>query len=267
MKSFAACALLLAVACPAAAQDVPEDWDLGRAPDQNLTIAAVSFENFGVAVRCRNGILGVMVSGLPPAAGVRRIGYSMAGSPEKETTWVGAGEGRTAFAIWPASVARDLRHGGRLSLGVPEAGRVKRIVVDLPASPSAIGQVFEACDRELPNDAPAALDLPEREDMGGLMWRSAPQPSFPDTGSESGIAAVICGVDAAGALRGCRAESEFPEGGGFGRAATLGAHRTGRVAIRQGETGPLAGRRISFVVRYRISDAVDMPVTPSRLPQ
>ena len=264
MKYPTAGCLLLALALPASAQDASEDWDFWQTPAEKLSIAAVSFEKFGIAVRCREGVLAVVVSGLPPASGVRKIQYSMAGSLEEETTWVGGGDGRAAFAIWPSAMANELRRGGRLSLGVSEGGVIRRAVVDLPPSPAAIEQVFEACDREITETA----DQPDRSDLGSLVWRTVPTPSFPSrTGSETGIAALLCNVDDTGGLRGCRTDSEFPEGGGFGRAATLGAHRTGRVALGAEDPGPLAGRRISFVVRYNISDAPELPVTPSRLPR
>ena len=128
---------------------------------------------------------------------------------------------------------------------------------------SAIGEVFKACGREL---ATGENDEPSGPSMGSLRWKHAPEPSFPSrTDSNAGIAALICAVNARGGLRACEVQSEFPEGGGFGRAATLGAHQTGRVEIPAGEAGTLEGRKISFVVRYNISDDL-MPVTPSRLP-
>lgn len=255
--------IVAAVGAPAPAQQASEDWDLGRDAERNLVIAAVTFETFGIAVRCRDNVLSVVASGVPVAEGSRIFKYSMGGEPERNTTWVGTRRSQTAFAIWPASVASDLRQGGRLSLGVPDGDHIKRITVDLPPSPSAIGQVFAACGRELPDDDHAE---PDQENLGALVWRQRPQPSFPSrTNADAGLAALLCNVDARGRLRRCKVESEFPEGGGFGRAATLGAHQTGRVGIPSGQTGLLDGRQISLVVRYNIIDA-PLPVTPSRLP-
>ena len=248
---------------PVWAQDGSDDWDFGRDPEKNLVIAAVSFDNFGIAVRCRENILSVVASGLPVASGVRTIKYSMAGAPEEDTTWVGAPRTAAAFALWPASIASELRQGGRLSLAVREGDRVKRIAVDLPPSSSAIDQVFTACGRPLPTDT---LDEPDGPNLGSLRWVHTPQPSFPSrTDSEAGIAALVCNVDARGSLRRCRVESEFPEGGGFGRAATLGAHQTGRVGLAEDDSGVLEGRKISFVVRYMMSDDLGFPIA-SRLP-
>lgn len=261
LKPLLAALLSVATAAPALAQSA-DDWDLGRDPDHKLTIAAVTFETFGIAVRCRDDVLGVVVSGLPEGGGERRFRYSMAGSPEIESPWLSGPRSRTAFAIWPASIAADLRKGGRFLLGVPDGDRIRRIAVDLPSSPASIDQVLSACGRDIPADS---HDEPTGSRMGSLMWRRMPEPSFPDrTGSESGVAALQCKVTRTGGLRACRVESEFPEGGGFGRAATLGAHQTGQVRIPEGETGILEDRTIAFIVRYQMGS--DMTLPPSRLP-
>ena len=203
----------------------------------------------------------MVVSGLPTREGIQTFDYQMGERTDDDSLWVSGGRNQSAFALWPAHVARDLRRGGRFALGVPDGERVRRIAVDLPASPSAIGRVFEACGREMPEDSTAA---PDRENLAGLQWRDRPTPSFPArTDSETGVTALICGVASSGALRQCRVESEFPEGGGFGRAAVLGAHRTGRVEMKDGETGAMEDRRVSFYVRYGLG--LDLPPIPSRL--
>jgi hypothetical protein len=260
--------LSVAVAVPAGAQDIAaqgsDDWDLGRDPANKLTIAAVSFENFGVAVRCRDTVLSVVVAGLPAGPRERVIDYSMAGSTPAATRWISAPGSASAFAVWPGVIAADLRKGGRLSMGVPDGERTRRIAVDLPASASAIDQVLSACGREIPADS---SDEPSGVDLGPLVWRQSPEPRFPDrTSAAAGIAALLCKVTRTGSLRACRVESEFPEGGGFGRAATLGAHTTGRVGLKPGETGVLEDRTISFVVRYMMSEDLALQPAPSRLP-
>jgi hypothetical protein len=251
-------------AVPALAQDSGDDWDFGRDETRNLSIAAVTFDNFGVAVRCVNDRLSVVVSGLPSGSGRRTLGWSMNGSPDISSPWVSARNSTSAFAVWPRSVATGLSQGGRLDVSITDGARVRRYAVDIPASREAVGRVFEACGQSLtaPTDA-----VPSGESFAGLRWDRPPQPSFPNRSEsfEAGLAGVQCTVQADGSLRGCRAESEFPENGGFGRAAVLGAHRSGRVSpIVQGES--LAGRTISFITNYGQLEGAYMEAPPSRLP-
>lgn len=261
-RTLGTVALSLALAVPASAQDNGDDWDFGQDASRGLTMAAVTFDNFGVAVRCLNQTVSVVITGVEASPGEQSIRFAMPDSPDRDTAWIGSQDGRVLFALWPAAIATELQKGGRMSLGIPGGDRIRRMNVDLPASPQAISRVFTACDRELPSQTP---DQPQGEDLGGLVWRSAPQPNFPsNTAAEAGVAALLCGVDARGNLRGCRVESQFPEGGGFGRAAVLGAHRTGRVALAEGARGPLEDRTISFVVRYGLLPRDLRP--PSRLP-
>lgn len=263
MKRAVVALTVFAAATPATARD---DWDLGRDPARDLTIAAVTFENFGVAVRCMDGALSVVLSGVPRGRGVRTFRYQMGDQPETASRWVAAGDGDVAFAVWPAATAADLARGGRLNLGIRDGDRLRRLSADLPASSTAVAEVFRACGREL---SPASRDEePDRENLGGLRWVDVPTPSFPSrTEASAGLAAVTCDVDARGGLRTCRVESEFPEGGGFGRAATLGAHRTGRVGVDPAAPGALEGRRVNFVVRYGLRDEVALPTIPSHLPE
>lgn len=250
-------------AAPVCAQDAGEDWDFGRDASRDLVIAAVTFDNFGVAVRCLDDTLSVVVSGVQAAEGEQQIRFAMGDEDESDTTWIGAPGGRSLFSLWPASVAAKLMKGGRLSLGVSDGERTRRLAVDLPSSPAAIGQVFSACGRALPTPQ---SDEPDGENLQGLRWRSVPQPTFPSrTAAESGIAALSCNTDQAGAPRDCRVESEFPEGGGFGRAAVVAAHRSGRVTPAEGASNEIGGRRIAFVVRYGLVEP--SLTTPSRIPR
>lgn len=258
--------LVCATALPASAQDItPDEWDFGRDPERDLTIAAVSFENFGVAVRCLDDTLSVVVSGVPRGRGLRTFRYQRGDEVETDSRWVADDNGPNAFAVWPARTAAGLARGGRLTLGVRDGDALRRIAVDLPPSTTAVGQVFQACGREL---TPATENSePDRESLSGLRWVNAPEPSFPSrTSAGAGLAAVTCTVDGRGNLRRCRIESEFPEGGGFGRAATLGAHRTARVGLLEGETGDMEGRQVAFVVNYRLSTEPELPSFPTRLP-
>ena len=255
--------IALLLSSPATAQDGGEDWDFGQDAGRDLTIAAVTFDNFGVAVRCLNDTLSVVVSGVQASEGEQSVRFAMADRAEGETTWVGAPGGRSLFSVWPAAIAMHLQKGGRLSLGIADGERTRRLAVDLPPSPSAIGRVFAACGLPAPSEGP---EQPDGENLSGLRWRSVPQPTFPSrTASESGIAALSCTTDDAGAPRDCRVQSEFPEGGGFGRAAVVGAHRSGRVMLAEGASGEVGGRRIAFVVRYGLM--APSLRAPSRIPE
>ena len=249
---------------PAAARD-GDDWDYGEDPARKLSIAAVSFESFGVAVRCVDGSLSVVLSGLPVDSGQRRLLYSMGGDPEVESLWVSGSASTSAFALWPRSVATAMSRGGRLSVAARDGEATRRYAVDLPASSSSVGRVFRACGHELDPSRPD--DSPGDEDFAGLVWARSPEISYPRRARyERGLAAILCHVGEGGGLRDCTVESEFPEGSGFGRAATLGAHRTARVEAANGSDEDIEGRRISFVTRYRMS-APGLTPPPSRLPQ
>ncbi len=253
----------LASSGPAVAQD-EGDWDFGEDRSRDLSIAAVSFENFGVAVRCMSGRLSVVMSGLPTASGQRTIQYRMGEAPGANTTWVSGKDSNTAFAIWPRSVATGMSRGGRLSMGVPDGETIRRYAVDLPPSTDAIARVFRACGHEL--SPPGEDTAPAGENFAGLVWRKSPEINFPDRARyETGMAAILCEVRRDGRLQDCTVESEFPEGSGFGRAATLGAHQSAQVAPAGGSDGGMEGRRISFVTRYSTYDALLTP-PPSRLP-
>lgn len=237
----------------AVAQAPADDWDFGEDPARKLSIAAVSFETFGVAVRCLDGRLSVVLSGLPVTSGERRLRYSMGDTTIDESLWISGTRSSAAFSVWPRSVAAGMSRGGRLSISVPDGTVSRRFEVDLPASPQSIDRVFQACGEELdppPSDAP-----PSDESFSGFRWRSGPDVNFPSrTTASAGLAAITCVVRHEGRLRDCRIESEFPEGGGFGRAATFGAHRTARIEPVDGAAGDGDGRRVSFIVRYRASD-------------
>jgi hypothetical protein len=262
--AMALVAALLASGGPAVAQDAGDDWDFGEDRAQKLSIAAVSFENFGVAVRCMDGSLSVLMAGLPAGSGRRTLNYRVGQGPEYASNWISSPGGTTAFAFWPRAVARDLSQGGRLTVTIPTDDGPRRITTDIPPSREAIGRVFRACDRELESSEAAAA--PRDENFVGLEWIRQPDGSFPDRARfADGIAAVQCRVRASGRLGDCTAESEFPEGSGFGRSAVLAAHRTARVGPAGGGDGEIEGRSVTFTMRYGIIDNYMTP-PPSRLP-
>lgn len=263
--------LATTIATPSAAQD---DWDLGRDPERKLTVAAVSFDNFGVAVRCVDDVMSVVVSGLPVERGVRIIRHRIGDQPEMTGSWVSAGDGSAAFSIWPAATAAYLSRGGLWVVEVPDGERIRRISVDLPASTSAIGEVFAACGRAL--TPTSEVDEPNQEGFGILRWIRMPEVSFPrrtgiDTEVEpeapAGLAALTCTVTARGALRACRVESEFPEGSGLGRAAVIRTHRDARVGLDDPEsTVSMEGQRVSWVLRFNMGRDVPLPTVSRNSP-
>lgn len=233
-------------------------------PSRNLTAAAVTFARFGVAVRCMDGSLSVILSGLPEASGQRRLLYGMRGEAETETLWVSGARSTSAFALWPRSVARAMSAGGRLSVAAVDGQTTRRYVVDLPPSAASVAAVFQACGYEL--DPVTEDEAPSGEDFAGLRWAQPPEISFPSRARyEEGLAAIACRVRESGRLRDCTVESEFPEGSGFGRQATLGAHRSGRVRAMDGSQASMEGQRVSFVTRYRMA-GLELTPAPSRLP-
>lgn len=262
-------ALTALIATPAAAQD---DWDLGRDPERRLTVAAVNFDNFGVSVRCVDDVMSVVVSGLPVERGARTIRHRIGDQPAVTGTWVSAGNGSAAFSVWPAATAAYLSRGGRWVLEAPDGERIRRISADLPASSSAIGEVFAACGRTL--TPTSELDEPRREEFGALRWIRTPGVSFPSRGGieaqadvetnvEAGMAALMCTVTARGALRACRVESEFPEGSGFGRAAVIRAHRDGRVGPTDPDsTVSMEGQRVCWIVGLNMGPPIPLPTVP-----
>lgn len=261
--AMALTAALLASGGPAVAQD-GDDWDYGENAAQKLSIAAVSFENFGIAVRCMDGNLSVLMAGLPAGSGRRTLNYRVGQGPEYASNWISSPGGTTAFAFWPRAVARDLSEGGRLTVTVPTADGPRRITADIPRSGEAVGRVFRDCDRELAPSQTAAA-APRDEDFVGLDWIREPDGGFPDRARfADGIAAVQCRVRASGRLGDCSVESEFPEGSGFGRAAVLAAHRTGRVGPAGGGEADIEGRQITFTMRYGMIDNYMAP-PPSRM--
>lgn len=248
---------------PAVAQQA-DDWDFGQDPARKLTIAAMTFDNFGVAVRCMDGSFSVVVSGLPVASGRRSLGWRMGEGPDQQTSWVSPPDSASAFAVWPRSVATGLSRGGALQIAARDGETTRRYAIDIPPSSQAVGRVFEACGLNLLAPTTAA---PSGESFAGLRWTRAPEPSFPDRDMSysAGMAALRCTAQADGSLRGCEVESEFPVGVGFGRAAVLGAHRSGRVAaVERGQS--IGDRTIVFLVRYGQILGGWMEPPPSRLP-
>lgn len=250
---YALLAVILLANGPSAAQD-DGDWDFGEDPTRELSIAAVTFPNFGVAVRCMEGSLSVVLSGLPVASGERSLRYRIGDRPETESQWVSGRDSNSAFAIWPRSIAAELGRGGRLFVTAPDGETSRRFVVDLPPSAASVERVFQACGREL--EPPERDAAPTDEEFPGLVWKRVARSEYPERALSSnlggGLAAITCYAQSSGRLTDCTVESEFPENGGFGRAATLGAQRSARVAAAPGSSETIEGRRVAFVTRFAL---------------
>lgn len=250
----AALTLITALAAgPVLAQDPGDDWDYAEDASRQLSIAAVTFDTFGIAVRCMGGNFSLVMSGLPEGSGERALMMQLRDWPEIEEPWVSEEDSGTLFAVWPRHLAAALAQGGNLSVLVPDGDAMRRYLVDLPSSDSAVGRVLQACGIDI-----AELDVidqvPDDLEAQGLVWERRPTPSFPSAGRSLGLAAIRCEADAGGRLQNCNAESEFPVGSGFGRAAILGAHRTGRVRPAEGASADIEGRSVVFVVRYSMAN-------------
>lgn len=232
---------------PAFARQDADDWDFGHDPERKLTIAAVTFENFGVAVRCMDQSLAVVLSGLPVASGERRLSYQIGASPDIPSQWISGRDSSSAFALWPRALAEQLKDGGPFTVTVPDGPTARRYSVTLPESRASIGRVFEACGRSLNSEDDPA---PTGEQFAGLRWRTPPEVRHPgEEVTGFGVVALECTVLGNGMLSACTVESEFPEGVGYGRSAQLGAHRTARVeSIERGR--PIAGRQVVFLTRF-----------------
>ncbi|WP_162998142.1 MULTISPECIES: hypothetical protein [Brevundimonas] len=247
---------------PLAAQDA-DDWDFGRAPDQDATIAAVTFDTMGVAVRCMGDSLSVLLSGMPAGSGERPIRVAIGDGPEQEGMWVSARDSGTLFAVWPRGYATDLARGGQLRISVPDGSTSVRYAVDLPRSEAAIAQVFQACGQSLDQGSDRS---PSGVSMAGLNWLNPPEINFPGQSRyEGGIAALICTTRSDGRLEDCSIESEFPAASGFGRASARGAHRTGRVEAVDGGDADIGGRRIAFLTRFS-TNFTPRSDLPTRIP-
>ena len=251
MKVIVGALIAATMAGPALAQNADDDWDYAEDPGRKLSIAAVTFDSFGVAARCMDGQFSLILSGLPAGSGERTLLVKLRDRPELEEPWVSEVRSGTLFSVWPRASAAAFSRGGPLSIRVPDGDQWRRYVVELPRSETSVARVLAACGTDIA-DLPVIEAVPGDVESQGLAWLRQPVPSFPDAAPAFGLAGILCEADSAGHLVNCTAESEFPVGGGFGRSAVLAAQRTGRVRAADGSSADIAGRRLSFIVRYEV---------------
>ncbi|WP_396594547.1 hypothetical protein [Brevundimonas sp. R86498] len=247
----------LASAGGALAQDVTDDWEIVRQPEQKTVFAFVPMTTgLTIAFRCVDGNFGAVIAGLPEVRRrekTRTLRIRVGDEAISDTRWNVTTDRSVAIADYPAPLARELRAGGPVSITIPggaDDGRNLRHDLVLPASSVAIDETLAACNRPVVDPRDALL--PEIEEGGlpaGVTWAQPPRPRYPATNYAQGYAVVSCAVRPEGSLGDCVVESEFPFDAGFGRN---GLRSVGDARIASpGETpGQYAPRIIAFRINY-----------------
>ena len=252
MRAVAFTLLVAALAGPTLAQEVAEDWDLTTDPQQQLTLASLDFGSNALALRCKAGVLELLLTGTPVATSDSRSVEVTAGliANEKQTWQTQAGL-TVLSASEPDRLARQIRAGGELDIRIDGAAvgeRPRRYRLPIPASAVSVDQVLVSCGRPLSDDWDG---LPRSKEM--LAWNGDPTPDFPEAAMQAGadVGAVVLGciVAAGGDLDVCRILSETPTGVGFGKEA-LKAARASQVRLAPGNISDL-GRFVQFTIRFR----------------
>ena len=248
-----------------------QDWqplDVGR----DISAVAVQWDSgAALAVQCRrDGLFAMLklVHPVTPSTGAAgdsvSIGYDHAGGERRES-WMLNDDGGAAFAPTPERFARRLLTGGDVQLVVtPAEGPRQRYPLSLPADPTHLAAVLEACDvpqtdpldnppRTVSTAAPAETDESARPQLGWIR-RATGQDlanAYPERSLERGLngrATVSCLVQRDGRLRDCEIITEYPRGGDFG-PATVGVSERAFV-LGTADGGPLpewaAGSRIEL---------------------
>lgn len=252
MKAVAFALLVSVIAEPAAAQEAAEDWDLRKDPQEQLTLATLNFGSNQIALRCRAGVLDLLLTGVPPTDVALRPVRISAGAIRNEgqqwLTWSGK---PIASPVEPERLARQLRSGGELDIVLePTAAgeRPHRYRLPVPASAASVDEVLSACSMPLTDD----WDLRPRADPQIPGWTRQPAPDFPGIalrrGIEKGEARLGCVVGPEGVPGECRIMAETPAGAGFGQSALRSLERS-RVRLPE-DQGSLIGKVVSFTIRF-----------------
>jgi len=259
MRRLVVAALVALLASPASAGQSGDDWDLIVDEDQNMKLAVVGYSSGQtLAVRCRDGELELLLSGLPPLEGeTRRIEAAYGDGRVEAGVWFSIGDGSLVFSPAPRLDARRLRQGGPLQLSVAVStdaeAPLRRYALDLPAQSGNLDEVLAACgaDRAGDRDDLVRWNIP----WGAVdFWRRQPTPNYPQAALQlgSGFAVLSCISVGNGRLADCRTEREsHHRRHGFGEAA-LRSLRDARIAPAD-EGGPPAGRLVIATIRFRIA--------------
>ncbi|HYC73536.1 energy transducer TonB [Brevundimonas sp.] len=260
-------AVIALVAAPANAQQPGDDWDLIVDESQDMMLAVVGYSSGQtLAVRCRDGDLELLLSGLPPLegttpqtleGGTRRIEAAYSDGRVEAGYWFSSGDGSLVFSPVPRLDARRLRQGGALQLSVAvdadPTAPLRRYALDLPTDTANLDQVLAACDAGRPEarDEMARWSIPP--EAGVDFWRRHPAPRYPETAAHLGSGFVVFSCISAGngRLTDCRTERESHHRRfRFGEEA-LKSLRDARIAPAD-EGGPPAGRLIIATIRFRL---------------
>ncbi|CAL1690529.1 hypothetical protein MMB232_00656 [Brevundimonas subvibrioides] len=225
--------LILGIAAPALAQDAQEDWDLVRQPEQKTIYAYIpTTTGLAIAFRCVDGAFGAVIAGLPAARRndrTRILRMKVGDGDLEDMVWNVTTDRTVALADYPASLAREMRDGGSVTIVIPqgaEDGRNIRHELMLPGSSAAIDETLTACARPLVDPRDALLpDIEESGLSGGMTWAQQPRIRYPRTSYLEGVAVITCLMQADGSLDQCAVEAEFPTDGRFGEAALRGVDR------------------------------------------
>lgn len=244
-------AATLAVASPSLAQDAADDWDLTADPAQQLTLATLDFGDNALALRCKAGVLDLLLTGTPVTTDrFRVIDVTGPGIAEESQAWRTRPDLPVVSAAEPGRLARLLRVGGDLDLRLPAAAPgERRLRYRLPVPPSAasVDGVLSACSEPLTDE----WDLRPR--ASNLDWARRPLPEYPQTavaaGGPTGDVRVACIVPADGRLRDCRVVSETPAGVGFGQSALQSALMS-NVSLPEND-GSTVGAVVHFNIRFQ----------------
>ncbi|WP_428150882.1 hypothetical protein [Brevundimonas sp.] len=258
MRSKALITLFLVAGSGAAlAQDVTDDWEVIRQPENKSVFAFVpTTTGLTIGFRCVDGVYGAIIGGLPEASRntrIRTLTITVGDDEPDDSRWSVTTDRTVALADYPARLARELREGGPVSIVIPGGGgegRNLRHNLVLPASSTAIDETLTACGRLL--EDPRDALLPEITESGlpdGVTWARAPRPTYPRNNYAEGYAVVTCVVQPDGGVHQCEVESEFPTDGGFGRNA-LRATDDARIVSPGEASGQYAPRMIGFRVNY-----------------
>lgn len=254
MRRVAPALAALALASPAMAQHVSQDWDLTTDPARQVTLATLNFGSNQIALRCKAGVLDFLVTGVPTTVASQAVRVTAGSIRDERQRWLAWPDQPIISPSEPARFARQLRAGGELDIRLEPGSvgeRPRRYRLPVPQSIAAVDQVLSACSIPLNDD----WDLRQRAELGTPIWARPSIPEFPELavsrGLKNGEVIIGCAIAAGGLLDECRILSETPQGAGFGRSALRSAQRS-RVELPDDEQS-MIGKVVTFTVRFRIS--------------